>query len=106
MDHSEVEFIKVLGYFFLENGKFEKASTLFQALHELFPDDAHVCKSLSYACLMRGDYEEALRQAEGFLANTTRDRERRVGRLLKSKSLWGLGREKEAREALRMVSPP
>ena len=105
MGESEIEFLKVLGYFFLQNGKFEKASILFNALHELFPDDAHVSKSLSYACLMREDYEEALKQAEGYLGNTVDDREKGVGYLLKSKSLWGLGRQQEARENLNRFTP-
>ena len=91
----------VLGYFYLQNGKFDKALILFKALNELFPDDPYLMKSLSYAFLVNGEYENALHLTERLLQDAPTRREDDVGYLLRSKSLWGLGREDEARDLLK-----
>jgi hypothetical protein len=37
MDESQKEFLTILGHFFLQNNKAEKALIIFRALQELFP---------------------------------------------------------------------
>jgi tetratricopeptide (TPR) repeat protein len=100
MDESQKEFLTILGYFFLQNNKAEKALIIFRALQELFPDDPYLMKAGSYACLVNGEHEDALHLAERWLREGPVDRMNEIGYLLKSKALWGLGRENEARETL------
>ncbi|MBK8508153.1 MAG: tetratricopeptide repeat protein [Candidatus Competibacteraceae bacterium] len=57
-DHKDM--LSVLGHFFLEHGQTDKALVLLDALQALFPEDPDIAKSLSYACLQAGRYQEAL----------------------------------------------
>lgn len=103
MNHSEREFLSILGYFMLRNGKAEKAMIIFRALNELFPGDPHLLKSLSYACIMSGEHQKGLHFAEKFLGSASEAEDIEMGTILKSKSLWGLGREAEARDTLKRI---
>jgi len=100
MNESEKEFLTTLGYFFLQNNKPAKALIIFKALHELFPEDPYMMKAASYASLINGYYEDALLLVDKSIRGMASDREKEAGYLLKSKALWGLGRESEARETL------
>jgi tetratricopeptide (TPR) repeat protein len=101
MKEDEREFLSILGYFLLQNGKGEKALSIFRALNELFPDDPYLLKSLSYACIMCGKYEKALHFTDKFLGRASEARDIETGTLLRGKSLWGIGRKDEARGTLR-----
>ena len=96
MNETQKEFLTVLGYFFIQAGKFDKALVLFKALKEFSPDDDHIMKSLSYLFLVAGENEEALEWAEKYLARQTEDSETGLVHLLKGRSLWRLGRKEEA----------
>ena len=100
MDDEQKEFLTLLGYFYLQNKKAEKALILFRALYELFPEDINVIKSLSYAYLINGENEIALSLIEKYMQESHLDEEIQVGYLLKSKSLWNMGRRREARSII------
>ncbi|MEI2740847.1 MAG: tetratricopeptide repeat protein [Candidatus Competibacter sp.] len=93
-DHKDM--LSVLGHFFLEHGQTDKALVLLDALQALFPEDPDIAKSLSYACLQAGRYQEALDAANRGIA----ERDAAFIHLLRSKALWGLGRADEARACL------
>lgn len=100
MDDEQKEFLLVLGYFYLQNRKPAKALVLFKALAELFSEDLNVVKALSYACMLCGDHDKALSLAERFLSESNTDDDEALGRLLKGKALWGMGRREEARSTM------
>jgi len=98
MNDSEREFLYVLGYFFLQNNKNRKAADIFRALHALYPDTAAYTGALSYACLRMDDFAGALEYAEDFLDHPLDSSHQEFGFFLKSRALWGLGKEDEARK--------
>jgi hypothetical protein len=100
MLESEKDFLILLGYFYLQNRKHEKALILFRFLHTQFPEDKYVTKSLSYTCILTGAYENGLRLANRLIRDASDMNEETLGQLLRSKSLWGLGRKDESRLAL------
>jgi tetratricopeptide (TPR) repeat protein len=100
MAPDEREFLSILGYFYLQNQKFDKAVVLFEALRELLPGDRLVAKSLCYAYLMTEQYTAALKIAEWVDSGQSPAEDGHIGLVLKSKSLWGVGRTDEARQLL------
>jgi hypothetical protein len=100
MQEMHKEFLVLLAYFFLQNRKVDKALVLFRFLHSRFPDDRHVLKSLSYASILTGAHERGLRLANQFLKDASDKEDVKLGCLLQGKSLWGLGRKEEARQAV------
>ncbi|MBK9953463.1 MAG: hypothetical protein IPP10_18850 [Candidatus Competibacteraceae bacterium] len=59
--------LRVLGHFFLEHDQAGKALVVLQALRAVYPADAGIARSLSYAYLQAGRYQDALdaaRQAD------------------------------------------
>lgn len=93
-DHRDI--LSVLGHFFLEHGQTDKALVLLNALQALFPEDPGIAKSLSYACLQAGRYQEAL----DAISRAGSEQDDIFVPLLRSKALWGLGRAGEARACL------
>ncbi|MBK7542569.1 MAG: tetratricopeptide repeat protein [Candidatus Competibacteraceae bacterium] len=88
--------LRVLGHFFLEHDQAGKALVVLQALRAVYPADAGIARSLSYAYLQAGRYQDALdaaRQADAEPDRGSID-------LLQGKALWGLGRTDEARACL------
>lgn len=100
----EKEFLALTGFLYLRYGRWEEARTIFEALQLLYPEDASVCKSLSFTCLKAGDYTRALEQAERFLGGAREPGDLQFGQLLKSKALWGLGDLEGARKLFKRAS--
>ena len=99
MQDTQKDFLLLLGYFYL-NQKADKALVIYRVLHDHFPEDIYVIKALCYACIANGVFESGLRLANRFIKQARDGDERHLGYLLKGKSLWGLGRKDEARQAL------
>ncbi|MFO1349151.1 MAG: tetratricopeptide repeat protein [Gammaproteobacteria bacterium] len=93
-EHKDI--LAVLGYFFLEHGQTDKALILLEALDTLCPKEEEVAKSLSYAYLQAGRYQDALDAA----ARAAAARDDIFIHLLRGKALWGLGKTTEARACL------
>ncbi|HSI84739.1 MAG: hypothetical protein ACAI35_15405 [Candidatus Methylacidiphilales bacterium] len=106
MKESQKEYLLILAHLFLEHEHFEKSRTILVALRELFPADASVARALAYVYHQLGYQDEALAEAEASLEMDLPDDSPRslavanTGRLLRSKALWAMGREDEARDAL------
>lgn len=97
MEPGQKEALSVLGYFFIQHGRPDKALTLFKALDVLFPDDAHVLKSLSYAYMAVGEPERALDAAARYLRIDAGAGDDAAIHLIRSRALWRLGQTDEAR---------
>ncbi|CAM2005092.1 type III secretion apparatus assembly chaperone SctY [Acanthopleuribacter pedis] len=100
MDEQQKEFLSLLGFFYLKNGKTEKAGVLFRALLELFPNDAHLQRSLAYTYLVQRKFEQSLLLADRFLDNPGSGPHKAAAFLIKSKAMWGLGQPESARQML------
>ncbi len=97
MNQTYKEFLSVLGYLYLQNGREDKAFTVFSALCEFFPDDVRLGLCLGYVQLLNGDFVPAVKRADQFLDSGIDADEKVMGQMIRSRALWGMGRKKEAR---------
>ena len=99
MDDSQREFLEILIYLYLRYNKFDEAFAIAQVLHHYFPKNPFVAMSLAFAAL-RADSPstalDAIKSTDGI--RKSRDLEK-LFFVLKSKTLWALGRDDEARTA-------
>lgn len=94
------EFLLLLAQLYLQHEKWDAALVLLKALRVLQPDSLEVAASLALAALQLGNFEASLREADRLLARESRGGRAVAMRLIRSRALWGLGREQEARQAL------
>lgn len=100
MDTVSKETLTLLAHLYLEHFKYEKALTLLKALNLLFPDDLQIILSLAYAYLKNYDYQSALRLSELCLKKVISEKSKTAANIIKSKALWGLGKEEAARHTM------
>lgn len=100
MDNLSKETLTLLAYLYLEHFKYEKALTLLKALNILFPNDPKIMQSLAYAYLKNNDYQSALRYIEICLKSEISEKTTIAANIIKSKALWGLGKEEAARHTI------
>jgi predicted Zn-dependent protease len=90
--------LAVYGYLLLSAQQLEKAHAVFKGMRVLFPDDAHVTRSLAVTSLATGDAAAALALADEAQAKAT-DEDPALD-AVRGKALFALGRAEEARAAL------
>lgn len=105
MDNVSKETLTLLAYLYLEHFKYEKALTLLKALNILFPDDLNITRSLAYAYLKNHDFQSALKYAELSLKTEMTEKSKIAANIIKSKALWGLGKEEAARHTILLAIP-
>lgn len=109
MNQVSKEALTLLAYLYLEYFKYDKAVTLLKALHILYPEDIDIMRSLAYAYLKNKDFQSCLKFSEACLKNETSEKSKIAANIIKSKALWGLGKEEAARytilQALSKTSP-
>lgn len=105
MDEVSKEALTLLAFLYLEYFKYDKALTLLKALHILYPDDLDIMRSLAYAHLKNRDYQSSLRFSEACLKNETSEKSKIAANIIKSKALWGLGKEEAARYTIMQAIP-
>ena len=91
------DYLSILAYIYLKNNQLEKAITVYKALWHLYPESESMAFSLSYLYLRTRQFESALFYADAYLAK----RRTSLGYLLKGQALLQLGRNYEAKEAIR-----
>jgi len=91
--------LAVYGYLLLAAGQKEKAHAVFKGMRVLFPDDAHVAKSLAVTSLAAGDPQSALALADEARGRGS-DEDAAALDAVRGKALYALGRLDEARTAL------
>ena len=95
------EALQVLADVYLLNAtQCAKAVILLEALHSLDQRDAGVAKALSYAYLLCGRPEDALKMSDVFLRLAGSSPDSNPILLIRSKALWALGRTEEARTTM------
>ena len=99
-DPQQRDAMLLLADVYLEQGQYDKARTLLDALALLWPDDSGVLKALAFACLQGGRFDEALAAADGYLRLGPATRVTAPILLIRGRALWGLGRVDEARDGL------
>jgi predicted Zn-dependent protease len=98
------DFLSILGYTYLKNNKLGNATTVYQALFYLFPKSDYFSFCLSYLYLKQKQYEKALYYINIYFVNTTNPN--RLSHLIKSQSLFHIGRRKEAKECAKAFFQP
>lgn len=91
------DYLFILGYLYIKNHQLEKAIIVYKALWHLFPESESPPFCLSYLHLHTRQFESALYYAEAYLSHKNTS----LGFLLKSQALLHLGRNFEARKAIR-----
>ena len=99
MGESHKDFLSVLGYCFLQHGRFGDARTVFEALALLFPDDIRSRASLAYVQLRLNQPGLALDATDALLRLPLDARDRGFVRVIRGRALLALGRLDEARLA-------
>lgn len=94
LDNEKSDFLWVLGYFFLNNNKVEKARIIFKALHTLLPEEPRVTSALVYSASLAG-HEDAEQYAK-LLLDTCPDTFKKEACLLMAKVLWKNGNHEQA----------
>ncbi|HVJ68530.1 MAG TPA: hypothetical protein VM510_11120 [Caulifigura sp.] len=98
MDSRTVEYLMLLGYLYLRHGQGARAVTALEAARVFKRDDRQLGRTLAYAYLAAGRFDDCL---------TSIDRLGLAGDrqlvLIRSRALWGLGREDEARRTMATV---
>ena len=96
MDDEHLEFMSILAFVYLRHGQAESAAVLLDALHGLQPNDRRIAKSLAYACLKGGRYEDCLRQTERLL-KTPSTGDAKMIEMIHKRALRKLGKSHELR---------
>jgi predicted RNA polymerase sigma factor len=99
MNDSQKEFLEILVYLFLRHNKFDEAFALSLILTEYFPEDSLVNLSLAFAALKSNTPDAALQALQAAEALPKSRELDKLFFVLKSKILWALGRDGEARSA-------
>ncbi len=100
MDNSQKEFLLVLAYLYVRYCKYDEALTLYRGLHEFFEDDTEILLDLIFTLYITGRPSEAIRYVEKLEGVELTHDKKKLFFLLKSHVLWGLGYDRESREAL------
>jgi len=104
IDREHKDFIYMLGYEYLQNGKPEKALVLFQALIAGGDTMSKTFQAASLCLLRLQRYREAVQHAEKSIAFCKRH-ELRFTMLLKARALLHLGKIDEARAIVQALEP-
>lgn len=93
LDSASTDFLSLLAYAYLRNGKAAKAVAVLEGTQVLRPRDPWISRSLAYAHLLAADYNRAIAQAERHVRSHGADRGLD---LIRSRALFSLGRRDEA----------
>jgi tetratricopeptide (TPR) repeat protein len=96
----QTEALHLLADVYLDQGHAGRAAILLEALTVLAPDKVELLRTLSYALLLAGRYEDALAATDVLLRLDAAMPENTPALFIRSKALWALGRVAEAQENL------
>ncbi len=100
MDNSQKEFLLVLAYLYVRYCKYDEALILYRGLYEFFEDDIEILLNLIFELYITGRPSEAIRYIEKLEGVEFSRNQEKLFFLLKSHVLWGLGYDRDSREAL------
>jgi predicted RNA polymerase sigma factor len=99
LNDTQKEFLEILVYLFLRYNKFDEALALSLILAEYFPDQPLVHLSLAFAALQSGSPNTAADALKNVEPLAKSKELKKLFYILKSKTLWALGCDGEARSA-------
>lgn len=97
LSDEQKNYLLLLAYIYLKNNQLDKATTVYKALWYLYPESESITLSLSYLYLSTQQFETALFYADTYLEK----KDSALAFLLKGQALMMLGRNFEAREAIK-----
>ncbi|HVJ87937.1 MAG TPA: hypothetical protein VM452_19900 [Caulifigura sp.] len=98
MDTRTVEYLMLLGYLYLRHGQGARAVTALEAARIFRRDDRQLGRTLAYAYLSAGRFDDCLKSIDRLGLKDDRHLA-----LIRSRALWGMGREDEARRMMAAV---
>ncbi len=99
MKEPSIEYLALLGYLYLRNGKIAEATTVLEGLAVLDPGNSWVRRTLAYVYLNGGEYQKCLAQID----QTTHGKRSSTEKLIQVRALFGLGRRDEARRLIKQM---
>ena len=99
MNDRKNEFLFLLGTLYLRNNQVDKAVIVLEALRVLERDNQRVVGSLAYGYLSASRFHDCLQLIDS-TANISTSIGRETVQLVRSRALWGLGQQEEARRVL------
>ncbi|MDR2735315.1 MAG: hypothetical protein LBB20_00515 [Puniceicoccales bacterium] len=100
MDNSQKEFLMVLAYLYIRYSKYDEAFLLLKGLKEFFPDDIDLGLSYANACFATQRPKDAFAELEALDGKELDNQQKKLFYILRSKTMWALGHDSEARSAL------
>lgn len=100
MDSSQKEFLLILAYLYVRYCKYDEALILYRGLYEFFEDDIEILLDLIFALYITGRFSEAIHYVEQLDGVEMLHDQEKLFFLLKSHVMWGLGHDRDSREAL------
>lgn len=97
---SQKAYLSVLAYTLLQNAKYERALVVLLVLKRLYPQDPLIPLSRAYAYLKLKAHKAAYEEAEIAERLYPKGPRQIFASLMKSKALWDLGQQEEARKIL------
>lgn len=97
---TDTKVLHLLANLLTQQNKEEKARELLEFALSRSPDSLEVIKALSAVCLLTRKNDRALELADAALDQIQDTSDRAALLLVRSKALWGLGREAESRLAM------
>ncbi|MCG8649580.1 MAG: tetratricopeptide repeat protein [Pirellulales bacterium] len=95
------DYLSIVAYLRLRNGKAVRAIRILKALLVLEPENGWARRALAYAYLSDGQYEQCLAEIDHRLWPASAVHHAHV---IRTRSLWGLGRHDEARQVVRQMN--
>ncbi len=95
MDTRTVEYLMLLGYLYLRHGQGARAVTALEAARVFRRNDRQLARTLAYAYLEAGRFADCLQTVDRLASAGDRQLT-----LIRSRALWGLGRQDEARRTM------
>ncbi|MDR2664346.1 MAG: hypothetical protein LBB14_02360 [Puniceicoccales bacterium] len=102
METTDREFLSLLGYLYLQYGRWDEARVVYGSLVELSDRQPLLLLTYAYCLAQVGQYAVALHHLDGLEGKDFLPKARSAYRLLRGNVLWYLGRDEEARKELEL----
>lgn len=99
----QIDYLHLLAQFYLRNGSYDRAATLWELLLLVQPDQPQTALALAYAKLRLAQYREALSLARRYTRNSLALPLQIVAYYVKTRALWHLGEVQQSRYVARIL---
>ncbi|MDR0339953.1 MAG: hypothetical protein LBH53_00060 [Puniceicoccales bacterium] len=102
MEATDREFLSLLGYLYLQYGRWDEARVIYSSLVELSEQKPLLLLTYAYCLAQNGQYAVSLHYLDRLNGKNFLPKARSAYRLLRGNVLWYLGRDEEARQELEL----